>query len=58
MVNTEKCDINADIVLFLGDACDFGNSAHLKDFFEWFKQYPAKHKLFVAGNHELHWQFV
>lgn len=49
--------INADIVLFLGDACDFGNSAHLKDFFEWFKQYPAKHKLFVAGNHELQWQF-
>ena len=49
---------SADIVLFLGDACDFGNNAHLQEFLEWFSQYPAKHKLFVAGNYELQWQFV
>lgn len=48
--------INADIAIHLGDACDFGNDAQLLDFLEWFGGYPAKHKIFVAGNHELQWE--
>ena len=47
----------ADIVIHLGDACDFGNNIQFQDFLEWFSGYPAKHKLFVAGNHELQWKF-
>lgn len=49
--------INADIAIHLGDACTFGNNTQFIDFLDWFSQYPAKHKLFVAGNHELQWQF-
>lgn len=46
----------ADIVIHLGDACSDGNDEQLKDFFEWYAQYPAKHKIFIAGNHELQWE--
>lgn len=46
-----------DIAIHLGDACDFGDNTQFKDFLEWFSQYPAKHKIFVAGNHELQWEF-
>lgn len=49
--------IPADIVIFLGDACNFGNNTQLHDFLEWFSYYPAKHKLFIAGNHELQWLY-
>lgn len=45
-----------NIAIHLGDACDFGNENQFKDFLEWFGQYPAKHKIFVAGNHELQWE--
>src|SRR5690554_1333951 len=47
---------NADIAIHLGDACTFGNNTQFTDFLEWFSQYPAKHKLFIAGNHELQWE--
>jgi len=49
--------IPSDIAVFLGDACNFGNNAQLQDFLEWFSYYPSKHKLFVAGNHELQWLY-
>ncbi|HLV50532.1 MAG TPA: metallophosphoesterase [Flavobacterium sp.] len=45
-----------DIAIHLGDACTFGNKAQFTDFLDWFSQYPAKYKLFVAGNHELQWE--
>lgn len=45
----------ADIAIHLGDACTFGNDMQLSDFFQWFSQYPAKHKIFIAGNHEVQW---
>ncbi|WLD25065.1 metallophosphatase domain-containing protein [Flavobacterium dauae] len=45
-----------DIAIHLGDACTFGNNAQFTDFLDWFSQYPAKYKLFVAGNHELQWE--
>src|SRR5690554_7261999 len=47
---------NADIAIHLGDACTFGNNTQFTDFLEWFSQYPAKYKLFIAGNHELQWE--
>ncbi len=45
-----------DIAIHLGDACTFGNDTQLLDFLQWFSDYPAKHKVFVAGNHELQWE--
>ena len=43
----------ADILVCAGDVCDMGNEAQLRDFFVWFAAQPAKHKLFVPGNHDL-----
>jgi len=42
-----------DILVCAGDVCDAGNEAQLRDFFVWFAAQPAKHKLFVPGNHDL-----
>lgn len=49
--------IKVDLAIHLGDACTFGNNTQFIDFLDWFRQYPAKYKLFIAGNHELQWQF-
>ena len=43
----------ADILVCAGDVCDGGDEAQLCDFFDWFASQPAKHKLFVPGNHDL-----
>lgn len=43
----------ADIIIHCGDACEGGDEDQLKDFFDWFSALPIKHKIFVAGNHDL-----
>ena len=44
-----------DIVYHLGDANNrTSGKKELLDFFDWFKQIPAKHKIFVPGNHDLY----
>ena len=48
--------VETDIAIHLGDACTLGNNVQLNDFLDWFSNYPAKYKLFVAGNHELQWE--
>lgn len=47
--------IKADFVLHLGDACTFDNVTEFDDFLDWFRSYPARYKIFVAGNHEIQW---
>jgi predicted phosphodiesterase len=42
-----------DILVCAGDVCNDGNETQLHDFFIWFAEQPAKHKLFVPGNHDL-----
>ncbi len=42
-----------DILIHCGDACNAGDEEELKDFFLWFSEQPAKHKIFVFGNHDL-----
>jgi len=42
-----------DILVCSGDVCEAGNESHFRDFFAWFAEQPAPHKLFVAGNHDL-----
>jgi len=42
-----------DILVHCGDACNDGNLDELIDFFSWFSELPAVHKIFVPGNHDL-----
>lgn len=42
-----------DILIHCGDACTDGDEAQLQDFFAWFAAQPARHKLFISGNHDL-----
>lgn len=44
-----------DLLLHSGDACLEGTQEEVVAFFRWFKALPAKHKIFVAGNHD--WLF-
>ena len=48
-LNLPKCDI----LIHCGDACSHGNEEQLQDFFKWFSEQQASHKIFVAGNHDL-----
>jgi len=47
----------ADVVIHSGDASNSRDSIQsnkeLLDFFDWFKNLPVKHKIFVAGNHDV-----
>jgi len=46
-----------DIVVFTGDAANSKNEQinllELKSFVGWYKNVPVKHKIFVAGNHDV-----
>ncbi|MBS1642779.1 MAG: metallophosphatase domain-containing protein [Bacteroidetes bacterium] len=42
-----------DFLIHCGDACTDGDENQLNDFFKWFALQPAKHKIFIAGNHDL-----
>jgi predicted phosphodiesterase len=42
----------ADLLIHAGDACLDGNSHEVSEFFDWFCSLKAKHKVFVAGNHD------
>jgi Icc-related predicted phosphoesterase len=44
-----------DILIHAGDVTYDGGSESLKEFLVWFESQPAKHKCFVAGNHD--WVF-
>lgn len=48
---------NIDMVLFSGDCSNpkdlLQNSFEVLDFLKWFGQLPIKHKIFVAGNHDV-----
>ncbi len=42
-----------DILIHAGDATGMGTFTEVRKFAEWFEKQPAKHKIFVPGNHEL-----
>jgi Icc-related predicted phosphoesterase len=44
-----------DILIHAGDATGRGTLKEVSSFLYWFSQQPAKHKVFVAGNHD--WLF-
>lgn len=41
-----------DILLHAGDFSGQGSIAETKSFLEWFSKQPAKHKIFISGNHD------
>ncbi len=43
----------ADVIVHCGDFTDYGTEAEALDFLNWFIALPHRHKLFVAGNHDL-----
>lgn len=47
-LNITECDV----LIHCGDATPFGEEHQLFKFFAWMSEQPAKHKVFVAGNHD------
>jgi Icc-related predicted phosphoesterase len=41
-----------DILIHSGDATGMGRSSEMQDFAKWFENQPAKHHVFVPGNHD------
>ena len=41
-----------DVLLHAGDYTSIGRIHEVKDFLEWFSIQPAKHKIFISGNHD------
>jgi Icc-related predicted phosphoesterase len=45
--------IKADILIHTGDITEDGTEEEVKDFIEWLCDLPYRHKIFIAGNHDL-----
>lgn len=45
-----------DILIHAGDISDRGELSQVYDFINWFADQPAKHCIFIAGNHD--WSFT
>ena len=47
---------NIDVVVHSGDCSNwkdrYRNESEVRNFIEWYKQVPVKHKIYVAGNHD------
>jgi predicted phosphodiesterase len=48
-INVPECDL----LIHSGDALIGGDEGELLEFFEWFSGLPARHKVYVAGNHDV-----
>ena len=44
---------NGNVLICAGDFSYMGNPAEIQDFIGWLNEQPHKHKLWIAGNHEL-----
>jgi len=44
---------DGDVLIHCGDFSKLGKEKELLEFSEWFFSYPHKHKIFIAGNHDL-----
>lgn len=47
-----------DILIHAGDATGKGYEYEVKRFAKWFQAQPARHKIFVPGNHELYFDHL
>lgn len=41
-----------DVLVVAGDICPFGTLVEIKEFGNWLREQPCKHKIVVAGNHD------
>ncbi len=41
-----------NILIHLGDVCNYGNQSEMADFFEWYLEQDAQIKILIAGNHD------
>lgn len=46
----------ADIILHAGDFSMRGGENEVRSFFDWYSELPYKHKIVIAGNHDLSFQ--
>jgi Icc-related predicted phosphoesterase len=44
---------NGDVLVHAGDFTYRGRKGEIKDFLDWFLNLPHKHKVFIAGNHDI-----
>lgn len=44
---------DGDILIHCGDLCSHGSFRDAQDFMNWFNTHPHKHKIFIAGNHDI-----
>lgn len=44
---------SCDLLIHAGDFTGNGDIFEIKDFLSWWHTQPARHKVFIAGNHEL-----
>jgi len=49
---TEKL-LGGDIIFHTGDHSSTGSQLEIENFLNWFSQLPYKHKVFIAGNHDI-----
>lgn len=42
-----------ETLIHAGDITEYGTEEEVIDFIKWFDQQPFKHKIFIAGNHDL-----
>jgi len=50
----EKVNVpDGDVLIFAGDLCNSGRMRDVERFAEWFNPLPHKHKVVVAGNHDI-----
>jgi len=45
-----------DILIHCGDFSVTGKKKHIEAFLQWFSGQPAKHKIYIAGNHDLNYE--
>lgn len=50
--NSFSLDLSGDILIFAGDALNFGTMVELLNFSKWFQNLNFKYKIFVPGNHD------
>ena len=41
-----------DMIIHAGDCTNFGSTAQVIEFLEWFSKLAYKYKIFIAGNHD------
>ena len=44
---------DGDILIHAGDMTEYGTRAEIQEFDEWLGTLPHRHKLVIAGNHEV-----